>query len=158
MISTLPLGLVIQSEHLTTCTSKQVSFKLLLVISIISVFYVYGCRYLHMENSLPHEGSFQTKTKGLFQIESRVTLLFIKVHLALVLVGYKAHVVKSRICFVYKICIEFYIKCLYRLINPKQHSITYNFKGKLNHAWTFPIHWVIHNVLLLIMYILLVIK
>lgn len=59
------LGLVIQSEHLTMCTSKQVCFKLLLAITIISAFHIYGSRYLRMENSLPREVSFQTKTKGL---------------------------------------------------------------------------------------------
>jgi len=60
--------------------------------------------------------------------------LFIKVYLALVLVGYKVNMVKSQISFIYQICIEFYIKYLYRLINPKQHSINYNFEGKLNNA------------------------
>lgn len=66
--------------------------------------------------------------------------------------------VKSRIWFIYNICIEFYIKYLYRLINPKEHSVNYNFKGKLNNAWTFPIHWAIRNVFPPDTHILLVIK
>lgn len=62
----LPLGLLIQSEHLTTFASKQICFKPVLVTFPTSASHVNDSRYLRVENPLPHGLSFQEKTKKLF--------------------------------------------------------------------------------------------